>query len=116
MVAGKRTLIIAKTFIEAHAHATTYGLHDWQFVSGVDDFSGADPHTHALEFVGSWYERDDLPRLRERICGRGFDPPHLAQIPRNRVRLLSHDLARDGVIDDAESERTGRDRNKATEH
>jgi hypothetical protein len=72
MADNKRALIVAKTFAEAQAHATHYGLRDWQFVSDVGDLAGIGPQTHALEFVGLWYERHDLRRLRARICGRGF--------------------------------------------
>ena len=78
---GKRSLIIAKTLAEAKEHALAYGLRDWQFVMSAENLIGVDPTTHALEFVGAWYERADLKRLRQRICGRGFNVPHLRQIP-----------------------------------
>jgi hypothetical protein len=116
MGTGKRTLIVAKTFAEAQAHAGHYGIHDWRFVSNVGDLVDIRPETHALEFVGRWYERNDLKQLRECICGRGFDPPHLSKIPRNRARLLSHDMPRWGVNDDAEDEPAGSDRNKEIKH
>jgi hypothetical protein len=74
----RRALIVAKTLEEAQAHAAHFGLYDWQFVSGVRDLVGAEPHTHALEFVGRWYERHDLKRLRAGICGRGFGSPVLS--------------------------------------
>ena len=97
---GKRSLIIAKTLVEAKEHALAYDLTDWQFVMSAEDLIGVDPTTHALEFVGAWYERADLKRLRQRICGRGFNVPHLRQIPRFRTRFLSQGIASDGIDDD----------------
>jgi hypothetical protein len=112
---GRRTLIVAKTFAEAQAYAAHFGFDDWRFVSGVEDLANVGPQTHALEFVGRWYERDDLKQLRERMCGRGFNPPHLSQIHRNRVRFLARDLPRHGV-NDAENEIAGHDRDKTIKH
>jgi hypothetical protein len=116
MDTGRRTLIVAKTFAEAQAHAAHYGLQGWRFVSSVGDLADVGPQTHALEFVGRWYERNDLKQLRELFCGRGFDPPHLSQIRRNRIRLLSHDTPRQGVNDDAEHEPAGSDGDKTIKH
>ena len=50
---GKRTLIVAKTFAEAHAHAAEGRLDDWRFVSGVGDLAGVEPETHALDSSAS---------------------------------------------------------------
>ena len=97
---GKRSLIIAKTLAEAKEHALAYGLRDWQFVMSAENLIGVDPTTHALEFVGAWYERADLKRLRQRICGRGFNVPHLRQTPHFRTRFLSQDRTSDGTDDD----------------
>src|SRR5262249_40740857 len=72
----RQTLIIAKTPDEALDHTRAHHLHDWKFVADAADLEGAEPATHAIAFVGRWYERTDLQLLRRLICGRGFDAPH----------------------------------------
>jgi hypothetical protein len=99
-VTEKRTLIIAKTATEARDHALAYDLKHWHFVASAQDLAGAEPATHTLEFAGAWYERADLKPLRRQIRGRGFNVPHLTQIPRMRTRMLSQGMPSDDVDDD----------------
>jgi hypothetical protein len=79
---GKRTLIIARTLAEATDHALVKHLKNWKFVEGVQDVIGADPATDALAFAGEWYERTDLKRLRQQVCGHGFNSPLFRKMPR----------------------------------
>ena len=64
----------------------------------AEDLIGIDPTTHRLEFVGPWYERSDLKRLRQRISGRGFNAPHTNSAFPHAV--LSQYRTSDGTDDD----------------